>query len=125
MVAVATGLDVPIKLVWPKSLAFSSTSGFSMLGLGDIVIPGAFISLALRFDLQRSPFKSAVKPFSKPYFTSALVAYVLGLTTTIVVMHKFRAAQPALLYLRFVALYILRHPRLTFSKVQHVFFPSS
>ena len=105
MVTVATGLDLPIKIVWPKSLAFSATSGFSMLGLGDIVIPGSFITLALRFDLQRSPFKSYKVPFSKPYFTSAIVAYVTGLLATITVMHNFRAAQPALLYLRFVFLF--------------------
>lgn len=37
--------------------------------------------------------------FTKPYFTSAMIAYVLGLATTMVVMHFFKAAQPALLYL--------------------------
>lgn len=99
MVTVATGLDLPIKIVWPKSLAFSATAGFSMLGLGDIVIPGSFITLALRYDLHRSPSRSYKAPFSKPYFNSALVAYVLGLLATIIVMHNFRAAQPALLYL--------------------------
>lgn len=43
MVTVATQLDVPIKLVFdgPRS---------SMLGLGDIVIPGLFVAMCLRFD---------------------------------------------------------------------------
>lgn len=45
MITVATKLDVPIKLT------FKGPSRSSMLGLGDIVIPGIFISLALRFDL--------------------------------------------------------------------------
>lgn len=44
MVTVATKLDVPIKLV------FQGPKKASMLGLGDIVIPGMFIGLCLRFD---------------------------------------------------------------------------
>ncbi|KAM0155995.1 hypothetical protein ACHAQE_006590 [Botrytis cinerea] len=47
MVTVATTLDVPIKLVFP---AGESGRG-SMLGLGDIVLPGILVALALRFDL--------------------------------------------------------------------------
>ena len=45
MITVATKLDVPIKLT------FQSASRSSILGLGDIVIPGMVIALALRFDL--------------------------------------------------------------------------
>merc|ERR1712157_431631 len=37
--------------------------------------------------------------FPKPYFYSAIVAYVLGLGVTLFVMIYFQAAQPALLYL--------------------------
>ncbi|GAP92524.1 putative signal peptide peptidase [Rosellinia necatrix] len=44
MVTVATKLDAPIKLV------FEGPKGSSMLGLGDIIIPGMFIGLCLRFD---------------------------------------------------------------------------
>ncbi|KAI2780963.1 signal peptide peptidase-domain-containing protein [Daldinia loculata] len=45
MVTVATKLEVPIKLV------FEGPSKASMLGLGDIVLPGIFVGLCLRFDL--------------------------------------------------------------------------
>lgn len=45
MVTVATTLDVPIKL------QFSAGKRQSILGLGDIVIPGMFIAWALRLDL--------------------------------------------------------------------------
>ncbi|KAI8966482.1 signal peptide peptidase-domain-containing protein [Daldinia sp. FL1419] len=45
MVTVATKLDVPIKLV------FEGPTKASMLGLGDIVVPGIFVGLCLRFDL--------------------------------------------------------------------------
>ena len=36
---------------------------------------------------------------SRAYFYTSFVAYILGLGTTIAVMHVFKAAQPALLYL--------------------------
>lgn len=45
MVGVATQLDVPIKLT------YTTAKRSSILGLGDIVVPGIFICLALRFDL--------------------------------------------------------------------------
>ncbi|KAH8886781.1 peptidase A22B, signal peptide peptidase [Thozetella sp. PMI_491] len=45
MITVASKIDAPIKLV------FQSPKRKSMLGLGDIIIPGIFIALALRFDL--------------------------------------------------------------------------
>ncbi|KAH9889172.1 signal peptide peptidase-domain-containing protein [Xylariomycetidae sp. FL2044] len=44
MVTVATKLDVPIKLV------FQGPQKASMLGLGDIVLPGMMIGLCMRFD---------------------------------------------------------------------------
>lgn len=104
MVEVATTLDVPIKLLWPKSVLFSDTRGFTMLGLGDVVVPGVFIALALRYDHHRftvsNPNPSAPPKFPKPYFYSALFAYISGLITTMSVMHFFGKAQPALLYLR-------------------------
>lgn len=75
----------------------------------DSVLPGVFISLALRYDyanhvqrrLQADPKSTPTKRdrYVKPYFIAVLVAYVLGLVTTVVVMHRFKAAQPALLYL--------------------------
>ncbi|QSZ34827.1 hypothetical protein DSL72_007686 [Monilinia vaccinii-corymbosi] len=47
MVTVASSLDVPIKLVFPGGKGGRG----AMLGLGDIVLPGILIALALRFDL--------------------------------------------------------------------------
>lgn len=54
MVTVAKSLDVPIKLVFPRPTPPDSTSSLpslAMLGLGDVVLPGIMIGLALRFDL--------------------------------------------------------------------------
>jgi len=72
-----------------------------MLGLGDIVIPGFYIALLLRMDAskQKRQTRSSTGHFAKPYFYAAMVAYTLGLVTTMGVMHVFKAAQPALLYL--------------------------
>jgi len=95
MVTVAKSFDAPIKLLFPKQL-FAETLEFSMLGLGDIVIPGVFIALLLRFDARRANNK---KVFSKLYFYTCYIGYFVGLLTTIGVMHVFKAAQPALLYL--------------------------
>ncbi|WFC98566.1 hypothetical protein MYAM1_001296 [Malassezia yamatoensis] len=116
MVSVATNFDGPIKILFPKNLlevykawSWSATVPkltFALLGLGDIVIPGVFVALALRLDQmhasKESPnlrFTRFFLHFPKPYFTACLIAYVAGLLTTITVMHVFGAAQPALLYL--------------------------
>jgi minor histocompatibility antigen H13 len=55
MVTVAKSLDVPIKLVIPRADNPNQpgVAQFSMLGLGDIVLPGMMIGLALRYDLYR------------------------------------------------------------------------
>ncbi|KAF7315733.1 Sec7-like domain belongs to guanine nucleotide exchange factors [Mycena indigotica] len=98
MVKVATSVDVPIKLLWPKSVKFGIDRGFTMLGLGDIVVPGVFVALALRYDHFRAGAPTHTQ-FGRPYFHATLAAYILGLLTTMAVMHVFQSPQPALLYL--------------------------
>ena len=54
MITVATKLDIPVKLLFPRPSGANddpSKKALAMLGLGDIVIPGIMIGLALRFDL--------------------------------------------------------------------------
>src|SRR5690242_249272 len=54
MVTVAKSLDVPIKLMFPRPgdpQDPTSAPSHAMLGLGDVVLPGIVIGLALRFDL--------------------------------------------------------------------------
>jgi len=108
MVTVAKSFDAPIKVVFPKDLTADAFT-YTMLGLGDIVIPGKYIStfvrdfanfdllilgifvaLCLRFDQHRSEDK---RNFSKPYFIASFIAYIAGLVTTVFVMHTFKAAQ--------------------------------
>lgn len=94
MVTVAKNFNAPIKVIFPQDFLQNGIFGskFAMLGLGDIVIPGIFIALLLRFDL-------SLKRNTKTYFYSCFLAYFLGLVTTILVMVVFQHAQPALLYL--------------------------
>ncbi|GAU34610.1 hypothetical protein TSUD_15250 [Trifolium subterraneum] len=82
MRSVGISLDVPIKLMFPTS---NSARPFWMLGLGDIVTPGYFVALALRFDISRG---------KRPqYFKSAFLGYIVGLAVTIVVANWFQAGQ--------------------------------
>ena len=64
--------------------------------LGDIVVPGAFIALLLRYDMSRK--RSGKKP-STLYFTVSFIAYIIALVVTILILQLFKHAQPALLYI--------------------------
>ncbi|XP_033208137.1 minor histocompatibility antigen H13 [Belonocnema kinseyi] len=94
MVTVAKSFEAPIKLVFPQDLLEKGLSGsnYAMLGLGDIVVPGIFIALLLRFD-------RSLSRKSNTYFYSTFFAYFMGLLLTMLIMHLFNHAQPALLYL--------------------------
>lgn len=94
MVTVAKSFEAPIKLVMPQDLLENglNATNMAMLGLGDIVIPGIFVALLLRYD-------QSLKRKSNFYFNITFLAYIAGLLTTIAVMHFYKHAQPALLYL--------------------------
>lgn len=103
MVGVAKNLDQPIKLVFPRPDEPSDTPGeppiktYSMLGLGDIVLPGIMIGLALRFDLymfylrkqkkatkndgkeevEKAPYVSATGKWGERFWTRGLPSSVL------------------------------------------------
>ncbi|EER14175.1 minor histocompatibility antigen H13, putative [Perkinsus marinus ATCC 50983] len=105
MVFVAKSFDAPAKIIFP--LSFDPWKQ-GILGLGDIVVPGIFISLNMRFDYHQDQVKNKRpaerdvdihRPFPKPYYHNVLIAYLLGLLTTGIIMQVFNAAQPALLYL--------------------------
>ena len=54
MVTVATQLDIPAKLLFPRPSRPNddpTKQALSMLGLGDVILPGIMIGFALRFDL--------------------------------------------------------------------------
>jgi len=109
MVTVAKNLDGPIKLMFPKNLESIvngvSPGDFNMIGLGDIVIPGVFVALMLRYDMNnyfRKNNKCTEMPFSlsnNKYFLATMFGYTMGIVFTLGIMAVFKAAQPALLYL--------------------------
>lgn len=96
MVTVAKKFDVPIKLLFPLA-----DGKFSILGLGDMVIPGILTALALKFDVdvaleQKQEGKLEIRT---PVFNCVMIGYALGIVATFVGMSLMNHAQPALLYL--------------------------
>lgn len=101
----APKLSLPGKLVFPS---IQNSSHFSMLGLGDIVMPGLLLCFVLRYDAYKKTQTSSVEAGVPPpptyvhrvtYFHCSLIGYFLGLLTATVSSEVFKAAQPALLYL--------------------------
>ena len=123
MVSVAKNIEGPVKLMFPKLQAdiekMRKEKGvdneyagkaydpreYNMIGLGDIVIPGVYVALMLRFDIYL--YKKAKNDISKygfsfknmKYFIITFVFYNLGIIITLSSMYFFNHAQPALLYL--------------------------
>ncbi|XP_048337809.1 signal peptide peptidase-like 2A isoform X1 [Sphaerodactylus townsendi] len=64
---------------------------FSLLGFGDIILPGLLVAYCHRFDVQTSS--------SSVYYISCSLAYAVGMVLTFVVLSLMKMAQPALLYL--------------------------
>ncbi|KAI5958479.1 hypothetical protein CANMA_004205 [Candida margitis] len=101
MVTVATKMDVPMKLSIPKMYE----TGLSILGLGDIVIPGLLCNLCLHFDVANYYRKNTNEPFHhltnypKPYFIASLTFYSIGILATLVALNVYQTGQPALLYI--------------------------
>ena len=80
-----------------------------MLGLGDIVIPGIFMAMCLRYDILRSMnvrrvdnladngetdkvltlLRKASVTASTPYFYGCVIGYILAIITTVVIMLVF------------------------------------
>jgi len=104
MVTVAKSLDGPIKLIFPKNDTFKE---FSMIGLGDIVIPGIFVAFMARMDFINNLLSSKAKKIQNirfnlknfKFFSFTMFGYILGIATTLFIMFQFNHPQPALLYL--------------------------
>ncbi|XP_003969610.1 signal peptide peptidase-like 2A isoform X1 [Takifugu rubripes] len=65
---------------------------FSILGFGDIIVPGLLVAYCSRFDVR-------INSRNKVYFISSCIAYLLGIIMTFAVMLLSGMGQPALLYL--------------------------
>jgi minor histocompatibility antigen H13 len=93
MMTVATKVEAPVKFLYTAPPSETGRAyPFSVLGLGDVVIPGLFVRLMAKVDEELNPTKLS-------YFTAASTAYALGLSVCFVVNELTQAGQPALLYL--------------------------
>ena len=103
MVAVATGGGtgevVPMVLRLPRLQ--DEMAGVTILGLGDVALPGLLVSLLLRFDYHLG------LGWARGYFMPVVVGYAVGLGLTYVAMAAMRKGQPALLYLVPCTLYFV------------------
>lgn len=107
-VATSSAFDGPTKLIFPH-LEGNSAIPYSLLGLGDVAIPGLLTALMLRFDRScRSTRTDGATEYSstglltrpdKTYFSTCIASYIFGLALTAVANGVSKAAQPALLYL--------------------------
>ena len=118
MLTVAKSIDAPIKLLFPTDWS-EEPPKFSLLGLGDIVIPGIFMAMCLRYDVLRSlnvravnnlaekgdaeevvrMLRKAAATAPRPYFNGCVFGYIVAIIITVVIMIVFEHGQPALLYL--------------------------
>jgi len=102
-------LSLPGKLIFPSfDSKDSKNERFSMLGLGDIVMPGLLLCFVLRYDNYKkrklegescTPTSPGRLLYRVRYFHCTLIGYFVGLVTATVASEINRNAQPALLYL--------------------------
>nr|XP_045012404.1 signal peptide peptidase-like 2A isoform X2 [Jaculus jaculus] len=85
---------LPVLIKVPKLICLSVMNVYfmpvSILGFGDIIVPGLLIAYCRRFDVQTG---------SSVYHISSTVAYAIGMILTFVVLVLMKRGQPALLYL--------------------------
>eukprot|EP00736_Rhodelphis_marinus_P008743 Rmarinus@m.27400 len=67
---------------------------YTLLGYGDIAIPGLFVSFCLEYDYRHRPL-----PRFPVYYIAVCIAYAVGLTITYIALYGMRIAQPALFYI--------------------------
>lgn len=101
------GDPLPMLLTIPR--IFDYTGGSSLLGLGDIVLPGLLLSFAARYDEAKrfigGPSREGhivrhdCSRNTKDYFPPLIIAYAVGLAMANVAVYVMNMGQPALLYL--------------------------
>lgn len=93
MMTVATKVEAPVKFLYQAPPQFADRPyPFSVLGLGDVVVPGLFVRFLAQMD-------ETLKPTKLSYFQAGTLAYTLGLSVCFAVNEITKSGQPALLYL--------------------------
>jgi signal peptide peptidase-like 2B len=75
--------------------------GDSMLGLGDMALPGLLVSFLLRYDYTKG------NGWAASYFLLAMCGYWVGFVLTVIALVTMETGQPALLYLVPCTLYFV------------------
>lgn len=101
------GDPLPMLLTIPR--IFDYMGGSSLLGLGDIVLPGLLLSFAARYDEAKRFIgissreghitRHDCSTKTKDYFPPLIVAYAVGLAMANIAVYAMNMGQPALLYL--------------------------
>ncbi|CAD8139893.1 unnamed protein product [Paramecium octaurelia] len=93
MAQVATSIDLPMKFICPPLMKSynSPLMKCSILGLGDILLPGIVIKYILKFE-------NILNKGHCMYITS-IIGYCIGLLICMLSLVIYQQAQPALLYL--------------------------
>lgn len=110
MVAVASNLDLPIKLLFPHTSSSSYPHSCSMLGLGDLVLPGLFLAFSSRFDHINN----------SNYLRILILCYTTSLILCIFILIVFQHAQPAMLFISpmlILGMLITAYKRQEFQKI--------
>lgn len=103
----------PLPMLFTVPRIGDYAGGSSLLGLGDIVLPGLLLSFASRYDEAKKLVGASHSPRSPRessphnsgcsrtggYFAPAVVAYAIGLGMANVAVYVMNMGQPALLYL--------------------------
>lgn len=92
MMTVATKVEAPVKFLYPAGPGSTSAYPFSVLGLGDVVVPGLFVRFLAKAD-------EKLRPERMSYFVTGTAAYAVGLAVCFAVNEITKSGQPALLYL--------------------------
>nr|XP_043621532.1 signal peptide peptidase-like 4 [Erigeron canadensis] len=83
---------IPMLLKIPRM--FDPWGGYSIIGFGDIILPGLLVAFSLRYDWLSN------KSLREGYFLWTMIAYGLGLLITYVALNLMDGhGQPALLYI--------------------------
>jgi len=86
-----SGENMPMLIRLPR--INDDFGGYSMLGLGDMALPGLLVSFLLRFDYSRN------LSGMKSYYLISSLGYFIGMLITDVALITTQSGQPALLYL--------------------------
>ena len=99
MNAVSSEIKSPMKVIFP-----TVKNTFTSIGLGDIIIPGIYLSTLFHYDYSLNLQQHKGNTFSFSfcnfiYFHMGMIAYFLGVFfsyTAVILLHK---TQPALMYI--------------------------